>query len=83
MEFLGHVRGALPQVKVPTLVIYARHDHVVPSVSSHYIYAQLGTHDKKMVALHNGYHIVTVDTDREKVFESIFGFIAAHEDFGL
>lgn len=79
VEFLAEVRGALPQVKVPTLVIYARHDHVVPSVSSHYIYSRLGTHDKKMVALHNGFHIVTVDTDRERVFESIYSFISEHE----
>jgi carboxylesterase len=75
VEFLAHVRGALPQVKVPSLIIYARHDHVVPCVSSHYIYSRLGTTRKQMIALHRGFHIVTVDTDREKVYSAIHNFI--------
>jgi carboxylesterase len=79
VEFLGHVRGALPRVKVPSLVIYARHDHVVPCVSSHYIYSRLGTSRKQMVALHRGYHIVTVDTDHERVQSSILNFISTNE----
>lgn len=79
VEFLPHVRTALPQVKVPALVIYARHDHVVPSVSSHHIYSRLGTSDKRMIALHRGFHIVTVDTDRDRVYSAIYGFIAERE----
>jgi carboxylesterase len=79
IEFLEPVRKALPRVKVPTLVIYARHDHVVPCVSSHYIYSRVGTADKRMLALHRGFHIVTVDTDREKVFEGVHSFISERE----
>jgi carboxylesterase len=79
VEFLGPVRASLPLVKVPALVVYARHDHVVPAVSSHHIYSRLGTSDKKMVALHRGYHIVTVDTDREKLYSSIYTFITERE----
>ncbi len=75
IEFLSVVRRSLPQVKTPALVIYARHDHVVPSISSHHIYSRLGSPDKQMLALHRGYHIVTVDTDREKVFSSVYNFI--------
>jgi carboxylesterase len=75
VEFLDPVRGSLPRVKVPSLVIYARHDHVVPCVSSHHIYSRIGTSDKRMVALHRGFHIVTVDTDREKVYSAIHKFI--------
>jgi carboxylesterase len=80
VEFLSHVRYALPHVKVPSLVIYARHDHVVPCVSSHYIYSRLGTARKQMLALHRGFHIVTADTDREKVQSSIYDFVANNEN---
>lgn len=79
VDFLAHVRGALPQVKTPSLIIYARHDHVVPCVSSHHIYSRLGTPRKQMVALHRGFHIVTVDTDREKVYSAIHNFITGTE----
>jgi carboxylesterase len=79
IEFLGHVRLGLPRVHVPALVIYSRHDHVVPSVSSHHIYSRLGSRDKRMLALHRGFHIVTVDYDRERVYRAVYDFIAARE----
>lgn len=79
IEFIGQVRGVLPQVTVPALVIYARHDHVVPYVNSHHIYSRLGSHDKRLLALHRGFHIMTIDTDKEKVQEGIYGFIEERE----
>ena len=79
IEFLGHVRLALPRVHVPALVIYARQDHVVPSISSHHIYSRLGSRDKRMIALQRGFHIVTVDYDRERVYQAVYDFIAARE----
>jgi carboxylesterase len=78
VDFLSQVRVGLPAIELPSLVIYSRHDHVVPSISSHHIYSQLGSHDKTMVALHRGYHIVTVDYDKQKVFAAIHEFIESH-----
>ncbi len=77
IEFVGLVRGVLPQVKAPALVIYARHDHVVPGVSAHHIYSRLGSHDKRLLALHRGYHIATIDTDRQKLWEAVGEFAGA------
>jgi carboxylesterase len=79
IEFLGQVRLSLPRIHVPALVIYARHDHVVPSISSHHIYSRLGSHDKRMLALHRSFHIVTVDYDRDAVYRAVYDFIAARE----
>jgi len=79
VDFLAHVRAGLPKIHVPALVIYSRHDHVVPSVSSHHIYSNLGSHDKKMIALHRGFHVVTVDYDKQRVFDAIYEFIADRE----
>ena len=80
VDFLGHVRAGLPQIDMPALIIYSRHDHVVPSLSSHHIYSQLASQDKRMVALHRGFHVVTVDYDRQRVFQSIYDFIAEREE---
>ncbi|MDQ6693360.1 MAG: alpha/beta fold hydrolase [Chloroflexota bacterium] len=79
IEFLGPVREALPRIEVPALVIYARRDHVVPGVSSHHIYSRLGSKNKRMLALHRGYHVVTVDTDKERVFAAVVDFIKETE----
>lgn len=79
IEFLGPMRAALPQVKPPALIIYARHDHVVPPASSRYIYRHLASPDKRLLPLHKGFHIVTVDTDRERVYSSIHSFIRERE----
>lgn len=80
VDFMTHVRAGLPRIHVPALIIYSRRDHVVPSVSSHHIYSRLGSDDKKMIALHRGFHVVTVDYDRLRVFDAIYEFIAQREE---
>jgi len=80
IDFLAHVRGALPKINTPALIFYSRRDHVVPGVSSHYIYSRLACHDKRMIALQRGYHVVTVDYDRQLVFDGTYEFIAEREN---
>ncbi|MEO8286877.1 MAG: alpha/beta fold hydrolase [Chloroflexota bacterium] len=75
VDFLAHVRAGLPKIHMPALVIYSRHDHVVPSVSSHHIYSRLASHDKRMIALHRGFHVVTVDYNKQRVFDEIEAFV--------
>ncbi len=77
VEFAGVVRASLPQVNIPALIIYARHDHVVHPLNSRYIYARIASRDKRLLALQRGFHIVTVDKDRQKVYASIYEFIRA------
>jgi carboxylesterase len=79
IDFLAHVRAGLPRIHIPALVVYSRHDHVVPSISSHHIYSQLGSNDKKMIALHRGFHVVTVDYDKQRVFDEIYRFVGERE----
>ncbi|HYO49066.1 MAG TPA: alpha/beta fold hydrolase [Chloroflexia bacterium] len=79
VELLGEVRAALPQVKVPTLIIYSRRDHIVPPISSHHIYSRINTSDKRMIALHRGSHVVTTDYDRDRVYAAVHEFISKRE----
>lgn len=78
VEFAGVVRAHLPKIRVPALIIYSRHDHVVHPLNSRYIYSRIGSRDKCLVALDRGFHIVTVDKDREKVYASVYEFIREH-----
>lgn len=79
VEFAGAVRARLPRVHVPALIIYARRDHVVHPLNSRYIYARIGSRKKRLVALDRGFHIVTVDKDREKVYAAVYEFVSAED----
>jgi carboxylesterase len=75
VEFSGIVRACLPRIRVPALIIYARRDHVVHPLNSRYIYSRIGSANKRLVALTRGFHIVTVDKDRQKVYASVYEFV--------
>ncbi|HEX9069931.1 MAG TPA: alpha/beta fold hydrolase [Ktedonobacterales bacterium] len=69
MESLPAVRGLLPRVSVPALVVAARHDHVVPVGDGIEAYKLLGSREKRLVVLEKSYHVVTKDVERHVVFE--------------
>jgi len=77
IEMLTHVRAGLPRITIPTLIIYARRDHLVHPMNSMYIYSHISARDKRLCVLHRGFHIVTVDHDKARVFSLVAEFIAA------
>lgn len=74
LRALPGLRGQLQHVKAPSLVIAARHDHVVPVRDGHEAYELLGAEHKRMVVLERSYHAVARDVERHTVFESVSGF---------
>jgi carboxylesterase len=71
---LPAVRDLLPVVTCPTLLIYARNDHVVPFINGIEIYKLLGAQDKELLALPRSYHTVTKDVERHVVCERVTAF---------
>ncbi len=68
-ELLQALEEDLPCIEAPTLLVQARHDHVVPLGASRRIAAALnGPH--KVVTLENGGHTVVLDLDREEAWEA-------------
>ncbi len=78
VDFLAIVRGELPRITTPALVLYSRNDHVVMTPNSHHIYANLSSHDKHLIVLHRGYHVATVDYDKGDIFARSHDFIVKH-----
>lgn len=78
MQFLPQLRAELPHITVPTLVINAIHDHVVPAHDGREIYRLLGSKEKHLVTLHRSFHVVMKDHDREEVFAKTLAFIHLH-----
>jgi carboxylesterase len=77
-DLFPHVMNNLRDVIAPAPLLQARGDHTIPKRAMAEIYASLNSHDKEMVWLERGRHLVTQDYDKEIAFELIRRFIASH-----
>jgi carboxylesterase len=76
------LRASLPQVTVPTLLIYSSDDIYLPLGSQFNmdnIYANLGATRKEKFLLSGSGHVLPRDAQRETVFKAAHQFIAACE----
>jgi carboxylesterase len=75
LRMLKVIRGGLPAVRSPLLIIHSRNDHVARPFNADLIYATVGSEDKEIVWLDRSYHVITLDYDKELVFQRTFEFI--------
>lgn len=65
----------LPTIRTPLLAFKSSIDHVVPPENTEYIWEQIGSKEKKVVTLHNSYHVASMDHDREQIVLHTHNFI--------
>jgi carboxylesterase len=75
LDFLPHLRAAVPKITAPTLIMVSRHDHVVPPRDGREIYRRIAAQEKYLLTLHRSYHLITRDYDRQEVFARTADFI--------
>jgi carboxylesterase len=82
-KLLGEMRAALPQIKVPVLLLHSRDDDYVVRGSMDMIYEDLlNESDKTKVYLTGSGHVITRDAARYEVFEHALEFIQRIEASG-
>ncbi|MBQ7318183.1 MAG: alpha/beta fold hydrolase [Phascolarctobacterium sp.] len=64
----------LEKITVPCIVLQSTIEHTVNPKSAQYIYDKISSSEKKLVWYKNSGHILTLDVEREKVFEEISKF---------
>jgi carboxylesterase len=74
-QLLRVMRGALPQVRVPALLIHSRDDHYVLDGSMESIFEHLGSADKQEIWVEGGGHNITIEPTRDVVFQRSYEFI--------
>jgi carboxylesterase len=74
-KLMDRVRSELPRVTAPTLVIHGRKDSKVPAANAETIVRALGSVRKHLVYLDRSDHVVTMDFDKDIVFETVLRFI--------
>jgi carboxylesterase len=67
IKFMAATKEKVPSTFCPALIFVSTEDHVVPPSNSHYIHDYLPTNDKRLVELHDSYHVATLDNDKELI----------------
>ena len=83
LKFVARVRGLLPSLQVPVLTMHGRQDHTAPPDGSELIMEKAASEDKELVWLERSYHVVTMDYDRQEVFERTLRFIKERSTSGV
>jgi carboxylesterase len=78
IDFGDYLKPWLGDITQPALIMHARHDHTIPFECSAYLLRALGSADKKLVALERSFHVITLDLEREQVFEKVAEHVSAH-----
>jgi carboxylesterase len=75
-EMSAIVRPRLARMTQPSMLIHSRNDHVCPfGKNVEYVMSNIGSARKKLIPLEQSYHVITVDTEKEKVASEVLGFI--------
>ena len=74
VEFMEIVRGELPDITVPTTIIHSEKDHTAPYACSLEIADKLAGSPVAHHPLHESYHLIAIDTERDFVADTVGDF---------
>jgi carboxylesterase len=66
-KLIRHVKKAIPAITAPTLVVHAMEDDVASVKSAKFVLDNIGADDADFVLLHDSYHMVTLDNEKDLV----------------
>jgi carboxylesterase len=70
------VKPMLARITQPALVMHARRDHTCPMRKNvDYVMRHLGAAEKRAIELEESYHVITVDSEKERVVGEVAGFV--------
>lgn len=68
----------LNKVIAPILLIHSKEDDLTSPESAHVVYDGISSEDKNMIILHDSYHMVLYDNEKDFVFELVGKFCNTH-----
>jgi len=72
------VRAHIAAVTAPTLIIHGLRDAAVPPASAQWLYDHISSPAKSILWLPDSGHCVTIDAERQRVWQSAYDFIQAY-----
>lgn len=73
-KLVGQVKAELPAIKAPALILHAGNDDVATSRNADYVERHIGGLSEKIL-LHDSYHLITIDQQRDDVIRHTVRFI--------
>ena len=78
LKLSAAVRPRLGRVTQPTLIIHSRRDHTCPMRRNvDFVMNRLGSAQKRAVILEESFHVITVDSEKERVASEVIDFVGA------
>lgn len=74
-QLINVVKKEMEHVTTPSLIIQSTHDETVEPYSGDYIYSHIGSHYKEIKHFEKSGHIITLDKEREHVFQATADFL--------
>lgn len=75
-EMSSMVRPQLGRLTQPAILIHSRADHTCPfDKNVEFVMANLGSVSRRLIALDQSYHVITVDTEKQRVANEVLGFV--------
>lgn len=78
LDLMDGVRGDLPAIRTPTLVVHGRHDHTVPMDDSLELTGSLASDVIERLWLEKSFHVVALDVERPLLVDGITRFVNRH-----
>jgi carboxylesterase len=75
-KFMDVVRGELPSIQAPALIAQGRKDSMVPPQNAELVHQWLGSAQKDLLYLDRSDHVVTMDFDKDILFERVSKFLS-------
>lgn len=75
LKLSSMVRRKLDRVIQPTLIVHSIGDHTCPCEKNvDYLMEHLGSAEKRAIILEESFHVITVDSEKERVANEVIGF---------
>jgi carboxylesterase len=78
LQFIRGARAKLPRVTRPALIMHAKQDHTAHPDNAQLIFDEISSTDKELVWLERSYHVITVDLERQQVYDKTLSFMKEH-----
>ncbi|CDQ39107.1 MULTISPECIES: alpha/beta hydrolase [Virgibacillus] len=74
-KFITEVKNEVDTIYTPAMVVQARQDEMINTDSANYIYENVESDHKALNWYENSGHVITMDKEKEQVFEDIYQFL--------
>lgn len=82
-KLMKNVQKVLPHLTQPILIVQSGMDETVDPCSAELLYNRIGSKQKEIICFENSGHIITLDKERDKLFEELTQFIKRLEKSSL